>query len=49
VGKSEFLSTCVVYAPSSTANIGPGYDVFGLGLDAFEERITIVAILSRPN
>lgn len=28
-------------APCSTANLGPGYDVFGLALDAFEDRVTI--------
>lgn len=43
MGKSEYLSTCIAYAPSSTANIGPGYDVFGLGLDAFQDKV----ILSR--
>ncbi|HEV8386918.1 MAG TPA: homoserine kinase [Nitrososphaera sp.] len=28
-------------APCSTANLGPGYDVFGLALDALEDRVTI--------
>lgn len=28
-------------APSSTANLGPGYDVFGLALDAFYDTITL--------
>lgn len=28
-------------APSSTANLGPGYDVFGLALDAFYDKITM--------
>lgn len=28
-------------APSTTANLGPGYDVFGLALDALEDRVTI--------
>jgi homoserine kinase len=28
-------------APSSTANLGPGFDVFGLALDAFFDKITI--------
>src|SRR3972149_1802975 len=27
--------------PSSTANLGPGFDVFGLALDAFFDEITI--------
>jgi homoserine kinase len=49
VGKSEFLSTCVVYAPSSTANIGPGYDVFGLGLDAFEDKVILSRMSTRSN
>jgi homoserine kinase len=28
-------------APCSTANLGPGFDVFGLALDALEDRVTI--------
>ncbi|MEW5841251.1 MAG: homoserine kinase [Thermoproteota archaeon] len=28
-------------APSSTANLGPGYDVFGLALDALEDKVKI--------
>jgi homoserine kinase len=38
--KEEF-SSCTAVAPSSTANLGPGYDVFGLGLNALEDTITI--------
>jgi homoserine kinase len=34
-------SSCTATASSSTANLGPGYDVFGLGLDAFEDRVKI--------
>jgi homoserine kinase len=30
-----------VRAPSSTANLGPGFDVFGLALDAFFDEITL--------
>ena len=30
---------CIVSASSSTANLGPGYDVFGLGLDALEDIV----------
>ncbi len=30
-----------VIAPSSTANLGPGFDVFGLALDAFFDQITL--------
>jgi homoserine kinase len=28
-------------APCSTANLGPGFDVFGLALDALKDRVTI--------
>ena len=28
-------------APSSTANLGPGFDVFGLALDAFSDEVTL--------
>ena len=31
---------CIASAPSSTANLGPGYDVFGLGLDALEDIVS---------
>ena len=34
-----------VRAPSSTANLGPGFDVFGLALDAFHDEI----ILAKTN
>jgi len=34
-------------APSSTANLGPGFDVFGLGLDAFEDKVTITTRLEQ--
>ncbi|WP_232037978.1 homoserine kinase [Candidatus Nitrosocosmicus franklandus] len=37
---SEF-SECTTRAPASTANLGPGYDVFGLGLDALEDIVTV--------
>jgi homoserine kinase len=33
--------SCTATASSSTANLGPGYDVFGLGLDAFEDIVKI--------
>lgn len=33
--------TIKVRAPSSTANLGPGFDVFGLALDAFFDEIKI--------
>jgi homoserine kinase len=35
------VSSVTVRAPSSTANLGPGFDVFGLALDAFFDKITI--------
>ena len=28
-------------APSSTANLGPGFDIFGLAVDAFDDLVTI--------
>ena len=28
-------------APCSTANLGPGFDVFGLALDAFYDEVTV--------
>ena len=34
-------SSCTAAAPSSTANLGPGYDVFGLGLNALEDVVKI--------
>jgi homoserine kinase len=49
MGKSEYLSTCIAYAPSSTANIGPGYDVFGLGLDAFQDKVILSRMSTRSN
>ncbi|MEM4391584.1 MAG: homoserine kinase [Candidatus Nitrosotenuis sp.] len=30
-----------VKAPSTTANLGPGFDVFGLALDAFFDEVTV--------
>jgi len=35
------MKTVKVSAPSSTANLGPGFDVFGLALDAFFDHITL--------
>ena len=31
----------MIKAPSSTANLGPGFDVFGLAIDAFHDEITL--------
>lgn len=42
MGASANLTTsCTAAAPSSTANLGPGYDVFGLGLNALEDIVRI--------
>ena len=35
------VTSIKVRAPSSTANLGPGFDVFGLALDAFHDEITL--------
>ena len=35
------VTSVMVRAPSSTANLGPGFDVFGLALDAFYDEITL--------
>ncbi len=35
---------CITSAPSSTANLGPGYDVFGLGLNALEDIVCLKVI-----
>lgn len=34
-------TTATAKAPSSTANLGPGFDVFGLAIDAFYDRVTM--------
>ena len=34
-------SKVTVKAPSSTANLGPGFDVFGLAIDAFFDEVTL--------
>ena len=34
-------SKITVEAPSSTANLGPGFDVFGLAIDAFHDKVTL--------
>ncbi len=34
-------SRVIVRAPSSTANLGPGFDVFGLAVDAFYDTVTL--------
>ena len=35
------MNSVTARAPSSTANLGPGFDVFGLALDAFYDTITL--------
>src|SRR5215831_9065870 len=35
------ISKVIVKAPSSTANLGPGFDVFGLALDAFYDKVQL--------
>ncbi|MGD8299382.1 MAG: homoserine kinase [Nitrosopumilaceae archaeon] len=37
-------SKITVVAPSSTANLGPGFDVFGLAVNAFYDKITLTKI-----
>lgn len=39
---------CTASATSSTANLGPGYDVFGLGIDALED-IVHLKVIERSN
>ena len=38
------MKFCTAVAPSSTANLGPGYDVFGLALDALKDRVRITKL-----
>jgi len=35
------VKSVTVRAPCSTANLGPGFDVFGLALDAFYDEVTV--------
>ncbi len=35
------VSRVIAKAPSSTANLGPGFDVFGLALDAYYDKIQL--------
>ena len=35
------MKSISVKAPSSTANLGPGFDVFGLAMDAFYDEVTL--------
>jgi homoserine kinase len=45
--KSASAASSTAAASSSTANLGPGYDVFGLGLDAFEDIVKITTTKKR--
>ena len=38
------VSKITVRAPSSTANLGPGFDTFGLAIDAFYDEVTLKKI-----
>jgi len=38
------MKSISVKAPSSTANLGPGFDVFGLAIDAFYDEIILTKI-----
>ena len=40
-------NACTAAAPCSTANLGPGYDVFGLALDALEDKVIISKVSSK--
>jgi homoserine kinase len=42
-------SSCTAVAPSSTANLGPGYDVFGLALDALYDRVRVTRVAAVKN
>jgi homoserine kinase len=44
--KKKKKNSCTAAAPCSTANLGPGYDVFGLALDALEDKVTITKMSS---
>ena len=36
--------SATAFAPCSTANLGPGFDVFGLALDALEDRVKVTKL-----
>ena len=35
-------SFCIATAPSSTVNLGPGFDTFGLALNLFEDEVKVI-------
>jgi len=41
------VSKVIVKAPSSTANLGPGFDVFGLAINAYYDTITLTKIKNK--
>ena len=41
------MKSISVKAPSSTANLGPGFDVFGLAIDAFYDEVTLTKTKNR--
>jgi len=41
---SVAMKSRTAVAPCSTANLGPGYDVFGLALDALKDRVRITKL-----
>lgn len=43
----ETINFCEARAPSSTANLGPGFDVFGLGLDLFYDTVSISKLATK--
>ncbi|MEM3641597.1 MAG: homoserine kinase [Candidatus Bathyarchaeia archaeon] len=43
-GKMPFPSHVVVKAPATTANLGPGFDVFGMALDYPSDKVTVIPI-----
>ncbi len=38
------FSRITVTAPATTANLGPGFDVFGLALEQPSDKVTVVLI-----
>lgn len=44
VEKKINYKRCVVRAPASTANLGPGFDVFGLALDVMYDTVEVTAL-----
>jgi len=43
----EALDFCKAKASSSTANLGPGFDVFGLGLDLFYDTVSVKKLATK--